>query len=287
MREIVFDIEANGLDDANRIHCLSYCVMDEFEVKTIYDYDEMREFFKQNASFIGHYITNYDLPLLHRLLGIDFTDVHFIDTIFFSNYVFPGRLKYGLEDFGQDYGVPKIKVGNSEWDGDMSDPAFKTLMTDRCAGDVKINTNLWVDINKRLDVLYKGEPEAREKLVKYLIFKGRRAYEQQLNPLLIDVKAAEDLLLELYSKKEEKESILRQMLPKVPQYVTKEMPKVMYKKDGTLSTVGSRWIDFLKDNNLPLDNTKPVRFVKDFDEPNPQSNLQIKSFLYSLGWKPC
>jgi hypothetical protein len=286
MKEIIWDIEANGLDDATRIHCLSYCVMDEFEVKTIYDYEEMREFFKQNATFIGHYITNYDLPLLHRLLGIDFTDVHFIDTIFFSNYIFPGRLKYSLESFGEDYGVPKVKVGNSEWDGDMSDPAFKTLMTDRCAGDVKINTNLWVDINKRLDVLYKGEPEAREKLEKYLIFKGRRAYEQQLNPLLIDVKAAEDLLLELYTIKQEKESELIKVMPRVPIYITKEKPKVMYKKDGSISTIGQKWLDFLEENNLPADTNKPVRFVKGFEEPNPQSNPQLKGWLYSLGWVP-
>ncbi len=287
MKHIVVDLEANGLDDATKIHCLSYCVVDEWDVHTLYTYEDISNFFKQEAVFILHYGSNYDLPLLNKLLGIDFTDVIFYDTHLLSNYIFPGRQKYSLESFGEDYGVAKVSVGKDEWDGNMEDEAYKNFITSRCETDIRINTNLWVDIMRRLNKLYDNDTEAINKLLKYVAFKARRAYEQQLNPLLINVKAAEDLLVELYKKKEEKESILRQMLPKVPQYQTKEIPKVMYKKDGTLSTVGQRWIDFLKENNLPLDNTKPVKYVKGFEEPNPQSNIQIKSFLYSLNWSPC
>lgn len=287
MKEYIFDIECDSLSPS-RIHCLSYCVMGEFQIRTLFTYEEMVDIFNTpNCIFIGHYITNYDMPAICNILGVDFTDKHYFDTHLFSNYLYPNRQKHSLESFGEDFSVFKKQVKEEQWDGDMSDPEFRLLMEERCSADVRINTNLWVDINRRLEKLYDGDTEVINKLKKYIKFKGIRAYEQQLNPLLIDVKAAEDLLVELYNKKEEKESILRQMLPKVPHYQTKEIPKVMYKKDGTLSTVGQRWIDFLKENNLPLDNTKPVKYVKGFEEPNPQSNTQIKSFLYSLNWTPC
>lgn len=287
MKHIVVDIEANGLDDATKIHCLSYCVVDEWKVHTLYTYEEIKNFFKQDAVFILHYGSNYDLPLLNKLLGIDFTDVIFYDTHLLSNYIFPGRQKYSLESFGEDYLIAKVSVGKDEWDGDMQDESYKSFITDRCETDVRINTNLWMDIMRRLNKLYDGDSEAVNKLLKYVTFKARRAYEQQLNPLLINVKAAEDLLIELHKKKDEKDSILRQVMPKVPIYVTKEKPKVMYKKDGSVSTIGQKWLDFLAENNLPADNEKPIKYIKCFEEPNPQSNSQLKSWLYDLGWQVC
>jgi DNA polymerase I-like protein with 3'-5' exonuclease and polymerase domains len=286
MKHIVVDLEANGLDDATRIHCLSSCVVDEWDVHTLYSYEDIINFFKQEAVFILHYGSNYDLPLLNRLLGIDFTDVIFYDTHLLSNYIFPGRQKYSLESFGEDYGVAKVSVGKDEWDGDMQDETYKDFITSRCETDIRINTNLWVDIMRRLNKLYDNDTETINKLLKYVAFKARRAYEQQLNPLLIDVVSAEDLLVELYKKKEEKDSILRKVMPRVPIYVTKEKPKVMYKKDGSVSAIGQRWLDFLTENNIPAGNEKPIKYIKDFEEPNPQSSSQLKEWLYSLGWIP-
>ena len=286
MKEIVFDIECDSLSP-NRIHCLSYCVVGEFEIKTLFTYEEMVNLFNTpNCIFIGHYITNYDLPAICNILGVDFTDKHYFDTHLFSNYLYPNRQKHSLESFGEDFRVFKKQVKEEQWDGDMSDPEFKALMEERCSADVRINTNLWVDINIRLEKLYDWDTESINKLKKYIKFKGIRAYEQQLNPLLIDTKAAEDLLVELYKKKEEKDSILRKVMPKIPIYVTKEKPKVMYKKDGSVSTIGQLWLDFLKENNIPSDNEKPIKYVKGFEEPNPQSNSQLKGWLYSLGWEP-
>lgn len=288
MQYIVFDIETNGIDNCDKIHCLSYTVVGDYVIHTIYNKEDIVAFFqKPNTTYLGHYIANYDLPVIQKLYSVNFDEVLFYDTIFLSNYIFPGRLKYGLEDFGVDYGVPKVKVGKDEWDGDMNDPAFNLLMTNRCEGDVKINTNLWVNIKKRLEILYEGDMELIEKFLRYMAFKARLALTEQLNPLLVNTKGAEDLLIELYKIKSEKEDALKLVMPKIPVYTIKKKPKVMYKQDKTISSLGQKWLDFLVDNNLPADTTSDIKVFKEYLEPNPQSNVQIKNWLYELSWQPC
>jgi hypothetical protein len=262
MQYIVFDIETESLTP-QKIHCLSFCVIGIYEVKTIYTIEEIVELFATpNTTFVGHYIANFDIPTIHRLTGVDFTHIPFYDTIYLSNYIYPGRLKYSLESFGEDFKVYKKEVKESQWDGDMNDPEFRDLMTTRCESDIRINTNLYVSILKRLEILYDGDQETIDKLLAYMAFKARRALEQQLNPLLIDVQAAEDLLVKLYAIKQDKESALVKVMTKIPVYTTKSKPKVMYTKDGELSVLGKKWLDFLQENGLPADNTKDVRIIK-------------------------
>ena len=53
---IVFDVEAdNLLDDATKIHCLSY-TSDGENYKTLFNYDEMRELVLSQRGLIGHNI---------------------------------------------------------------------------------------------------------------------------------------------------------------------------------------------------------------------------------------
>lgn len=284
MKKIIFDIEANGLlRTITKIHCLSYTVVGEWEVKTIFDYDEMREFFKQDAIFIGHFIANYDLPSLVKVLGIT-VDFTFYDTIFLSNYLFPGRLLYKLESFGEDYGIPKIKVGKDEWDGEGEE--FQALMKKRCEQDVRINSNLWVNIELRLLKLYKKDDEIIQKLLNYFAFKASCAFKQMLNPCKLDIDAAGDALAELYLLKAEKEDVLVGIMPKVPVTKIKTLPPKLVKKNGELSEAGKSWYSFLKEYDLPEDNIRPIEYVVGYDEPNPRSHVQIKDWLFGLGWVP-
>ena len=97
MREIIIDIETNGLENCTKVHCLSYTVVGEYDLFTIYDYNEIREFFKQEAIFIGHFIGVFDFPTLNRLLNIDFSKIIFYDTLLLANYIMPERENYKLE----------------------------------------------------------------------------------------------------------------------------------------------------------------------------------------------
>jgi hypothetical protein len=70
-------------------------------------------------------------------------------------------------------------------------------------------------------------------------------------------------------------------------YKTVNKPKTFYKKDGSPSVAGQRWFKTLEDNNIDLDfDGDSVKVVESTEEGNPNSNDQIKSWLYSLGWEP-
>lgn len=287
MDKIIFDIETDGIN-CSKIHCLSYCIVGEYEVKTLYDYEDMKSLFLKPAVFIGHFISGFDLPTITRILGVRFEDIPFYDTLFLSTYIFPNRKKYGLEDFGIDYKMEKVKIKKDEWYGDVhTDLVFKALMTERCERDVKINANIWVNIMKRLEILYKGEEDILDRFLKYMAFKAKCAYIQQLNPILIDYDSGLNLLAQLSNIKLEKEAELSKVMPKNPKWAIKEMPKVMTKRDGTLSANAEKWYEFLDKCNLPRDTTKPVKYIAKLEEPNPQSHVQIKNWLYDLGWEPC
>ena len=59
----VFDIETDGfLDKLTKIHVVSYKTPDMVEPVSIFDYDEMREFFLSQDTLIGHFIVGFDVP---------------------------------------------------------------------------------------------------------------------------------------------------------------------------------------------------------------------------------
>ena len=67
---IVFDVEAdNLLEDATKIHCLSY-TSDGKNYNTLFYYQDMRDLILSQNGLIGHNIVRYDKPLLEKILGI-------------------------------------------------------------------------------------------------------------------------------------------------------------------------------------------------------------------------
>lgn len=286
MKQIIVDIETNGLENCTKVHCLSYTVVGEYELFTIYDYEEIADFFKQDAIYIGHYIGVFDFPTLNRLLGIDFANINFYDTLLLSQYLMPNRENYKLESFGEEYKILKTKVKQEQWDGNINDPDFRLLMQERCEGDVKITANLWANISKRLSALYDRNEDSINSVLAHLSFKANRAYMQMVNPCTFDEAGAMDLLQELVRIKEEKVEVLRAAMPPNRKYSIKALPKVMTVKSGGLSAEALKWFKFLEDNNIPKDNTKPIKYVSKTEEPNPNSWVQIKDWLFDLGWVP-
>jgi hypothetical protein len=60
----------------------------------------------------------------------------------------------------------------------------------------------------------------------------------------------------------------------------------MYKKDGTLSAHGETWFKRLKENGYKPTEQGPISVVTDYEVANPSSTVQVKDWLFSLGWKP-
>ena len=270
----VFDIETDGLDPT-KIHVLSW--EDELgKIQHTHDYVAMRIFFEEATILIGHNIVRYDIPAVEKILGIKVTAT-LVDTLAVSWYINHTRPKHGLEGYGEYYNVKKPEITN--WEN-----LTKEEYAHRCKEDVKINVRLWRDLDIKLSKLY---PNVNHKwdLLTYLTFKMQCAAEQEALKWKLDVEKANKYLAEWGDMKEDKIEQLAEAMPKRVLTKVQQRPKVMYKKDGELSSHGERFEELRKEYRQPENvqsfvvNTGEVR-------GNPSSPEQVKDWLYSIGWVP-
>ena len=125
------------------------------------------------------------------------------------------------------------------------------------------------------------------RFLRYLSFKQDCMREQEANPLVVDLEKAQRHYDELETLKLEKTEALAKVMPKIPIEKYKSKPKVMKKKDGTLSAHGEAWYKLLKEQHLPSTTEGVVTIIEGHEDGNPNSPSQVKEWLYSLGWKPC
>ena len=275
---IVFDVEANGLlDDATKIHCLSYTT-DGVTYDTLFDYDGMKDLLLNQQGLIGHNIIRYDIPLLEKILGIKI-EARLFDTLPMSWVLNYNRPKHGLESFGEDFGIPKPKI--DDWNNLTQDD-----YRHRCVEDVKINWKLWQDVLKRFMFIYKSKSEL-DKFFRYLQFKMDCAASAERVGWKLDVGLAKDCVAKLTEQQSSKINELKGVMPRVKITTKKSKPKVCFKKDGSPSSHGERWFALLDEHELPRHYEGEVEVIKGWDQPNPNSNDQVKSWLFSLGWEPC
>lgn len=273
----VFDIETDGfLEDLTKIHVVSYSY-DGKEVFSIHDYDEMRQFFSSHDYLIGHDIHRFDIPAVEKVLGIK-VKATLVDTLPLSWYINFSRVKHGLEGYGEDYGIPKPVV--TDWQS-----LTKEDYAHRCEEDVKINSRLWRDLWAKLMRLYQQDEAEAQRLIDYLSFKMACAAEQQALGWRLDVAKAQEHYETLLKLEEEKVVQLAEAMPPRPLYANKTKPKVMYKKDGSLSQYGEAWVSLMKDMRLP-ESTETVKVLTGYEKANPGSSDQVKNWLYQLGWEP-
>jgi len=272
----VFDIETDGLlDELTKIHVLSYS-HDGKEVHHTHDYDEMRKFFTETEVLVGHNIIRFDIPAVEKVLGIK-VKARLIDTLALSWYLHHDRLKHGLEWYGVDYGIPKPVI--KDWNS-LTPQEY----AHRCDEDVKINNRLWRDLDTKLNKLYQ-DPLEKDRLVDYLTFKLDCAREQEDLRWKLDVDKAQEAYDEIIRLKEEKVEQLADAMPRKALTRVATQPKVMHKKDGDLSSHGEKWVALCAENKMPI-SAKSLTVQTGEERGNPNSNDQVKDWLYSLGWKP-
>ena len=275
---IVFDVEAdNLLEDATKIHCLSY-TSDGSDVKTIFTYPEMRTLLLSQKGLIGHNIVRYDIPLLEKLLGISIK-ARLFDTLPMSWVLNTNRGKHGLDSFGQDFGVPKPKV--DDW-VNLTQEEY----AHRCQEDVKINWLLWQNLLKRFIFIYKDKAQL-DKFFRYLQFKMDCAASAEASGWRLDIDLAKDCIDKLTKEQDYKTRELCNVMPLRKLFKVQSKPKVCYKKDDTMSSHGKRWFKLLDEYGLPSTYTGEVTVVKGAEPANPNSTDQVKDWLTFLGWKPC
>jgi len=270
----VFDIETDGLDPT-LIHVLSWS-NDLGEIRSTHDYDEMRYVLLNSPILCGHNIVRYDVPAVEKILGIKIT-ARLIDTLGLSWYLNYWRSKHGLAEYGLEYGVPKPKI--DDWKN-LSPEEYKH----RCEEDVRINNVLWKNLHYKLKKMYSVE-EDKDRLVDYLTFKLECAAQQEALRWKLDVSKAEAHLEEWQSLKAEKIELLADAMPRRVITAVRTQPKIMYKKDGSLSANGEKWVELCKQHKQPH-TTESMTVVTGHERANPNSTDQVKHWLYSLGWEP-
>lgn len=200
------------------------------------------------------------------------------------------------------------------------------IMSIRCGEDVKINKALWEDFKDRLTDMYskvkyhvdKGDVDGKrvsedevcyidqyknsskvdeyvDRVLTFLMFKGDTAALREKTRFEVDVEALDKLNEELDTAWSEAKAELEKVMPKVPKYTKKARPKKPYKKDGTLSATGQRWIGAeallgKKDEHgtslVEKVDKDTLKVFSAYDEPNANSTQQVKDWLYGHGWKP-
>jgi hypothetical protein len=280
------DIETTGLLEQMqkqvnpKLH--NFCAIDIDTPHTIlfegHQRKELQDFLNEGHTLVMHNGALFDMEAL-RLLGFDVSKVKLIDSLPLSWYLEPSRMRHGLAEYGEEFGVPKPVI--EDWENQTQEE-----YNHRVQEDCKIQKKLWQRQVAKLNVLYGTEPDAHKKIIAYLMQKMEEFRQQQQNRWKLDVEGAIALQIELEKAIDEKTEALRQVMPKVPEYVVRKRPAQPYKKNGELSEAGKRWVEVTHEAGFDLSHTADIKVVKDWKVGNPASHTQIKSWLDSLGWEP-
>jgi len=184
--KIVFDIEADGLNPT-QIWCVCAKHLNDNEVYTFTDKDTFNEFLSHVSQVVGHNIIGYDIPVLERLWGSDFSNIKVVDTLVMSRLSEPSKLGgHSLKKWGEYLKYPKDTY--DDWS------RLTPEMVDYCKQDVRVTQAVYnmvlKDLNGFSDVAVELEHEVLGILNK-----------QQLNGWLVNEREANLLHSELCEKK--------------------------------------------------------------------------------------
>jgi hypothetical protein len=267
MKQIVFDIEANGLNP-DKVWCIIAYERGAKEYTT-WSGDDLvcfKDWIKEQGELeiIGHNIIGYDIPVLEQLLNVDFSKCKVTDTLVMSRLAQPSREGgHSLENWGQLLNQPKGE--HSDWDN------FSQDMVEYCEQDVRVNELVYQRLLRDLDG-FGAESLMLEGQVQGIISK------QIKNGWLLDQEKAFGLLAKLKERKFDLEDEVHEKFKPLPTFIKEITPKI--KKDGSYSVVG---LKFLGDHWT----TAVAPFSRlDYPEFNLGSRQQIGRYLQYFGWKP-
>ena len=267
MKQIVFDIEANGLNP-DTVWCI---IAYEREAKEYIEWSgdtlsNFKDWVKEQGELevIGHNIIGYDIPVLERLLKVDFSKCKVTDTLVMSRLAEPSRLGgHSLENWGQLLHQPKGE--HSDWLN------FSQDMVEYCKQDVRVNELVYQRLLRDL----------RDFGTESVVLEGQvqRIISKQIeNGWLLNQRAAFNLLGELKEKKFDLEDKVHEKFKPLPTFIKEITPKV--KKDGTYSIVGLKFLgDQWEIAVAPFSRL-------DYPEFNLGSRQQIGRYLKYFGWQP-
>ena len=242
MNRIVFDIEANGLNEliinakgqvtpeATEVHCLVTLNIDTNETNSYGPCEIERgvEELRNADLLIGHNILMYDVPLLQRLYGPINTECQ--DTLIISKLMYPDKGQHplggnSLDCWGQHLDYPKTDYQGG-WE------AFSEEMLKYCEQDVRLNARV-----------YEAQAEfvsSYEKVVKLEHMVTKILAKQIDNGFGFDLNQGEKLLERLSNRKDKIESYFGELFPPKVEIRYSEKTGKRLKDKVTIFNPGSR-----------------------------------------------
>ena len=276
--ELVFDIETDDLN-ASIINCI--VAIDEEDI--VYNFDIIDDNISEGISLlskadklIGHNILGFDIPVIHKLTGVNLYDKDkVIDTLVLSRLFAPTR------EGGHSLGKWGIKLGLPKSEKPKDFTKYDKDVLKYCINDVKVNKRLFHYLKSEA-VGFSKESIALEHRVTYIL------EEQKRNGFKFDVKKATKLMSKLNSLlKSTEEEVHKTFKPKE----TIQDLSRKYTKSGAISKMGH---DILANKSVRLTPEEYNKFKsgakfvsrKLIQEFNLGSRKQIGEYLKEFGWKP-
>lgn len=315
------------LNEATLIHVLSYQMSgkDIKNIHSKDTYKRIEKFFRfhidNQIPIVMHNGITFDVPLVEKITGIDLSELMLIDTLALSWYLNPDRDMHGLDSFFKDYGIKKpaiddwenlsieeyvhrcdtdVKINTALWE-DLINRLEELCMLAKEAvdrGDVG-GTRMSPDEVIYID-RYIGDSVDNyvNRILTFLCFKMDTARIREETKIKADVPYLQESLQMLEDKLNAAKAELESVMPVVPKYSPRKKPAKPFLKNGELSASGRSWEEIReklrndeKDEHgnpmvIPQDNGD-VKLLTGYEEPNANSPIQIKDFLFKNGWEPC
>jgi len=253
------------------------------------------------TTLIGQNILGYDLPALKKLFNFEYKG-EILDTLLLSRLANPNRpmhprcpTKVWDEHSGKDKAVGPHTLMNLGYyagllKGDFGESAgweeFSEEMLDYCEQDVLVTTQVFRYLLKELQGF---SPKCIELEHQF----GARIQQQMQNGWYFNIDKAYELEAELLEKMMDLESVVQDTFKPLAKQGRLIQPRS--KKDGTLSSVGLKYIDRYQDK-VPVPDSVEGRYGVeytsgsftriDWPEFNLGSRQQISEQLIFRGWKP-
>ncbi len=274
---LVFDIEANGLENPDQIWCIVCKDLDTGERK-IFRKVTQDELVKENCVrylrdadvLVAHNGLGYDIPVVCRLLGISPGEIvdKVLDTLIISRLVDYPRETHSIEDYGKEFNLYK---------GDWTDwTKYSEEMEEYCVRDVDICELIYKKYRR-----YNNNPDRQQAIRNEHQFQYYVVNALENNGFSLNKNKAEHLL----KKVQEELSVLDKDILEAFQPRLKLIREVTPKatKYGTISL--SSIPKSLRDSISDFSVDAPFSHCK-WEEFNPSSHGQIIKVLNEAGWEP-
>ena len=281
MRQIILDIEANGLKP-DTIWCLVAKEVEHGTTNTFIGDDifEFADWVRYNGitHICGHNIIGYDLPVLERLAGFKW-EGSIQDTLVMSRLAHPHREGgHSLASWGT-----RLDFSNgdhNEWG------KFSWEMVEYCKRDVELTQLVYAHLMKELEN-FKEESITLEHNV------ARIVNQQVENGWTINEREANLLLGELRQKLHDVETTVRKVFKPLPVWIPLVHPRdKCFNKDGSMSKRyraqldrgACYWNSAETEDPDDLEWTDWGYYL--YPDFNLGSRQQIGRYLQHFGWKP-